>query len=525
MISYTSFSFFVLYFGITFLIYSIMPPKAKWCVLLGGSYVFYFISSKGHILPLILSSIIVWGVGLLLNHLDKSFKEKRKLVEKEERKALKAKYKTYKCAIMFVGVIATLSMLLITKYSNFFITSTNSIFGSSIDEVSIIQPLGISFFTLQAISYIVDVYYGRIEAERNPLRVSLFLSFMLSVVEGPIARYGQLGIQLNAGKQNNYEGVSKGFTRVLWGLFKKVVIADRAVIFVASVFDNYENYSGVAIIAGIMLYTLQLYCEFSGIMDVMCGLGNMLGLELPENFARPFFAKTINEFWQRWHISLGTWLKDYIFYPISFSKGIKNISGKTREKLNPYYAKLIPTSIALFFVWFANGFWHGADWKYISYGLYYYILMMIGMFFEPFLKKLCNALKINRISKPYKLFQILRTFIIVNIGMLIFRAKDLGVAIKMLKSIFTGFDLSIISTNQNNGFGLSLYDYGAIILGFIIVLSVGIIQENGIDIKDKIFKLPYFIKMPLILVFVFIIIIFGAYGEGYGVVDLIYANF
>lgn len=525
MISYTSFSFFVLYFGITFLIYSIMPPKAKWCVLLGGSYVFYFISSKGHILPLILSSIIVWGVGLLLNHLDKNCKEKRKLVEKEERKALKAKYKTYKCTIMFVGVIATLSMLLITKYSNFFITSTNSILGSSIDEVSIIQPLGISFFTLQAISYIVDVYYGRIEAERNPLRVSLFLSFMLTIVEGPIARYDQLGKQLNAGKQNDIECLTKGFVRVLWGLFKKVVIADRAVLLVSAVFDSYEDFSGISIIAAILFYTLQLYCEFSGVMDIMCGLGNMLGMELPENFARPFFAKTINEFWQRWHISLGTWLRDYIFYPISFSKGIKNISGKTREKLNPYYAKLIPTSIALFFVWFSNGFWHGAGWKYIVYGLYYYALMMLGVFFEPVFEKVCKAIKINRKSKPYQLFQMVRTFVIVNFGMLIFRAEDLGVAGKMLKSIFTGFDLSVLQVGHKNGFHLSLYDYATIIIGFVILVTISVVQEKGIDIKEKIYNLPYYIKVPLLLVFVFVIIIFGAYGEGYGVVDLIYANF
>lgn len=162
----------------------------------------------------------------------------------------------------------------------------------------------------------------------------------------------------------------------VWGLIKKTIIADRAVLLVSAVFDNPQKYSGIQIVAAILFYTLQLYCEFSGIMDVMCGLGEMMGITLPENFNQPFFAKSINEFWTRWHISLGTWLRDYIFYPISLSKPFTSLSKKTRKNFSPYYSTLIPTAAALFFVWFLNGFWHGAGWKYITYGLYYYILMM-----------------------------------------------------------------------------------------------------------------------------------------------------
>lgn len=525
MISYTSFSFFVIFFGITFVLYSISPKIIKWCVLLIGSYAFYFISARGHIISIVLTSLIIWAIGLALNYLDTRQREKRKLAEKEEKKLIKARYNRYKCAAMSVGVISALSLLLITKYSNFFIDTVNTVFSAEFNNVSIIQPLGISFFSLQAVSYIVDVYYGRTEAEKNPLKVSLYLSFMLTVVEGPIARYGELAPQLYEGKQNNIEDISKGFLRVLWGLFKKTVIADRAVILVNSVFDNYENFSGIGTAAGIAFYTLQLYCEFSGVMDVMCGLGNMLGIKLPENFSRPFFAKTINEFWQRWHISLGTWLRDYIFYPVSFSKGIKSISNKTRQKLSPYYGKLIPTATALFFVWFSNGFWHGSSWKYIVYGLYYYILMMTGQFLEPVFERICKALRINRKSKPYVAFQILRTVATVNIGMLIFRADSLKTALYMFKSMFTEIDLSVLTVGHKNGFNLGLCDYGAIVIGFVMLVVVGVLQEKGIDIKDKFYKLPYFVKVLLFLVLLFVIIVFGAYGEGYGVVDLIYANF
>ena len=156
---------------------------------------------------------------------------------------------------------------------------------------------------------------------------------------------------------------------LLWGLFKKVVIADRAAEFVNNVFDCEGYYTGVVVAFAILFYTLQLYCEFSGIMDVMCGLGETMGIKMPENFERPFFAKTINEFWQRWHISLGSWLRDYIFYPISLSKPFMKATKSARKRFNPYYANLIPTSVALFFVWFSNGFWHGSGWKYIVYGL------------------------------------------------------------------------------------------------------------------------------------------------------------
>ena len=525
MISYTSFSFFFLYFGITFIVYSLLPQRFRWCVLLIGSYVFYFISAKGHILPLLLISSLVWAAGILLQRLSDTMRLKRKHALKEEKKIIKKQYLNYQRLVLALGVVCTVAVLLVCKYSNFFIDTANSIFSLNAEKLSVIQPLGLSFFVLEAISYMADVYYGKIKAEKNPFRVSLYLSFMLTVVEGPIARFDQLGTQLNTCKYNNLEDVSKGFMRVLWGLFKKIVIADRAVILVNSVFDNYEYHSSIAVAAGIAFYTLQLYCEFSGVMDIMCGLGNMLGIQLPENFERPFFAKSINEFWQRWHISLGTWLRDYIFYPVSLSKGFTNLSAKTRNRFNAYYANLIPTSVALFFVWFTNGFWHGAGWKYIVYGLYYYTLMMLGLFFEPLLKRICSALKINRESTPFNIFRIIRTVIIVNIGMLIFRADNLKTALYMFRSLFTDIDFYVLLPGYKNGFNLSIYDYAVIGIGFIILLVVGIIQEKGVDIKEKIYSLPMCLKWVILIAALFVIIIFGAYGEEYGVVDLIYANF
>lgn len=525
MISYTSFAFFLLYFGITFLLYHLFPKKAKWCVLLAGSWIFYFLSSKGHVIALAVTTLTVWGAALVIQKLSDSFKAKKKGLKKDERKALKKKYNSYKSAVLAVGIVLSVGILLVCKYSNFFIDTANTLFKVQIKHTDIIQPLGISFYTLSAVSYLIDVYRGRVDARKNPLRISLYLSFMLNIVEGPIARYDNLGYELE--KQNGFSSraVVLGAQRIFWGLFKKIVIADRAAEFVNNVFDYPESYTGVVVAFGILFYTLQLYCEFSGIMDVMCGLGEMMGIKLPENFNRPFFAKSINEFWQRWHITLGSWLRDYIFYPISFSKPFMSAAKSAKKRFNPYYANLIPTAVALFFVWFTNGFWHGSGWKYIVYGLYYYALMMLGLFFEPVSAKLCSLLKINRQSKAFGLFQMLRTFCIVNVGMLIFRAPDLKQAASMFVSIITHPNIRAILPGYGNGLGLDLGDYAILLVGTIAVFIVGVIQERGIDIREKLSHLPFIVKLVLYLCAVLVIVVFGAYGDGYGIVDLIYANF
>lgn len=523
--SYTSFVFFIAYFGITFLLYTVVPKKAKWCVLLVGSWVFYLVATKGRFEYLAATTLMVWGMGLVIQKLNDKFKEKKKGLEKAERKKLKEHYKRLKGLALAGGVAVSMGLLIFLKYFNFFGGAANHFLGTEIPKLNLVHPMGISFYTLQAVSYLTDVYRGRFKAEKNPLRISLYLSFMLTVVEGPVARWDQLGTQLNKGADFNFKNLYFGVQLIIWGLFKKVVIADRAAILVNNVFNHNEKYGGLVIVAAILFYTLQLYCEFSGVMDVVNGMGQMMGIEMPPNFNRPFFAKSINEFWQRWHITLGAWLRDYIFYPISLSKPFMKLAKSARGKFSPYYANLIPTAIALFFVWFANGFWHGSGWKYIAYGLYYYLLMMLGLFFEPLSAKFCKACKINRKSKAFGIFQMLRTFVIVNGGMLIFRAKGLKRALKMFVSVFTGFDLKSIVPGSGNGLGIDAKDYVVIAIGVVVIFIVGVINEKGISVREKVAKLPFPVKFVLYMAAILVIIIFGAYGQEYGVQDLIYANF
>ena len=526
MIGYNSFLFIVVFFGITFLIYSVLPRKARWVVLLVSSWAFYFLSSRGHIIPMIATTLLIWADGLVLQKLGDSFKAKKKGLKKEERKALKIKYGRKQSAVLTVGVLLTAAILLVCKYSNFFIDTANGLFGASIKNVDIIQPLGISFYTLSAISYLVDIKRGKFEARKNPLRVSLFLSFMLNVVEGPIARYDNLGFELEECRGFEPKSVLWGAERILWGLFKKVVVADRAAALVNAVFKDSDSYNGIVIVLAVMMYTLQLYFEFSGIMDLVCGLAEMLGIKLPENFSRPFFAKSVNEFWQRWHITLGSWLRDYVFYSISLSKPFQKLTKASRKRFNTYYANLVPVSVALFFVWFGNGFWHGSGWKYVTYGLYYYVIMMLGQFLEPLFAKLCERLKLDRQSKGYGRFQVARNFLIVNGGMLIFRADTLAQAWKMLCSVFVSPAKAAQSLLYGfDNFGIDVFDFVIIIIGLVIVIWVGTLQEKGVVIRERIGRYPFAVKFIGMLIAVLIIVIFGAYGAGYDVQDLIYANF
>lgn len=525
MISYTSFAFFILYFGITYVLYTLFPPKAKWCVLLAGSWIYYFISSKGHIEALTASTVTVWGAALLLQRLDNSFSAKKQGLSRENRKSLKKRYAAYKKGVFAAGIVISAGFLIVLKYSDFFIGNINSAFALSLNGTDFVQPLGISFFTLQAISYLTDVYRGRYEARKNILRVSLYLSFMLTIVEGPVTRYDKTGFQLENCKSFNAHAFELGAQRIIWGLFKKIVVADRAAEFVNSVFGKSDEYTGIAVVFAILFYTLQLYLEFSGVMDVVCGMGEMMGITLEENFERPFFSKSINEFWQRWHITLGAFLRDYIFYSVTFSKPFMKSVKNAREKFNPYFANLIPTSAALFLVWLTNGFWHGSGWKYIVYGLYYYVLMMLAAFCEPFFAKLCTRFKIDRKSKSFSVFQTVRTFVIVNIGMLIFRADTLKQAVKMLVSIFKSPNFSVLMPGNGGNFGLDLFDYAIIVSGAGIVFAVSLMREKGIDIRKRITEKPLFLRFIGYIAAALTVVMIGAYGEGYGVVDLIYANF
>mgnify|MGYP001632132375 FL=1 len=487
--SYASIEF-LLFVLVIVLIYYIFPKKHRYIVLLIGSLIFYYLFSGKYIIFILLSSVITYFSGKLIE----KYNDKRKL-------------------ILTLSILLNLSFLLVLKYNNFF-GDIFRVVGINIPYKKFILPIGISYYTLETISYLTDIYRKRMKAETNYLKVLLFLVYFPQIVEGPIANYSRLSKTLFNTEKFNYDNFVSSFVLIGWGFIKKLVIADRAGIFVSKVFEN--NYGGILLIVGILLYTLQIYADFSGCIDIVSGVSELFGVKLDENFKRPFFSKSIQEFWRRWHITLGTWLKEYIFYPISLSKLNMKLNLKLRKMKSKYISRFIITAFPLFFVWFFNGMWHGASFKYVVYGLYYYVLMMIGILLEPVFKKIISIFKINTEVWSYKFFQAIRTILIVCFGMFLFRVDSFK---QMGLMIHSNASASLFSL------GLKKADFALLMVGILVMLVVGVMQEFNINIRKELQKQNLLFKWLIYYIIIFSIIIFGIYGKGYDAASFIYGGF
>lgn len=530
---------FIVFVAAVVLIYFLMPKKYKWVVLLIASYIYYFSNSTKLTVFLVITTLSIYLVALKMQKIDKISKNKiddlkidSKEELKKEKKIIKNKAKKHKKLFLALGIIINLGILIFLKYSNFLgenLTNLFTIMGLNIKitGINIILPLGISYYTLQAISYIVDVYRGKIEADKNFGRVALFLSFFPQLVEGPIGRYDALANQLYEPHKITYFTLTNGSQLILWGFFKKMVIADRIAIYANEIFNNYSNYSGLFIVFGMIAYTIQIYAEFSGGIDIVRGVAQLFGINLAENFNRPFFSKSIDEFWRRWNITLGTWLKDYVFYPVSFSKiGMKITNFVTSKFKKSNITKIIPVFIPLLCVWLCNGFWHGSGWKYVIYGLYYFTIMILGKIFAPLWDFIVKKFKINIKAESYKLWQIIRTTIFVCFGMLIFRADNLNVAIEMIKSIaHLGNLQKMLSVSAIELAGFKVYDLIITMIGVSIIFFTSLYRERGHSIRKKLSEQNLLFRWIVFYILIFSIIIFGIYGEGFNPQSFIYGQF
>lgn len=526
--TYTSLLYLFVFLPGVLAAYHLAPRHHRPKVLLAASYLFFLSLSGKLLVYLLFSTLSLHHMGLWLGCLNAEVESK--LLTAEDKKAVKTLYGAKRRKILWFGIGLQLGILLVLKYSDFFISNINRAmnlltFQDLLPSVRFALPIGISFYTLQAVSYLVDVYYEKIKPDDNLLRLALYLAFFPSLMEGPVCRYNQTANSLYEGASLSYKNLTFGMQRILWGLFKKLVIADRLNLLVETIFNNPGNYSGITVIIGAVLYTFQLYADFSGCIDMTIGTGELFGITIPENFRQPFFSKTASEFWRRWHITLGTWLKDYIFYPISLTKFVKKLGKKYRNKFGKHVGQILASSPALFGVWLANGFWHGTGWNYIFFGMYYFVLILIGNLLEPVIKKTTDALKINQNSIPYRVLQSVKLLIIVFTGELFFKAKDLTTGVHMFFSIFTGFHWSVLTDGSLLQLGLSIPDYFALFLGFAAVVTVGVIHERGILIREKIAGWNMPARFGFLYAAIFLVLIFGAYGDGYLPAKLIYAGF
>ena len=487
------------------LIYYLAPGrKIKNAVLLIASLLFYSWGEPRYVALVLLSILFNYLFGLEIG-------------KAGGRKGLRR-------AALAVCVGANLCLLGYFKYFNFFLELAYTVLGKEgFTPRNIALPIGISFYTFQSMGYLIDVYRGKYAPDHNLFRFALFVSFFPQILQGPIGRYDRLASQLFSQRKFSLERVERGLQLMLWGYFKKIVIADRAAVVVNEVFGNYEAYTGIAVIMGVLCYSIQLYGDFSGGMDVVMGAAECFGISLDQNFKRPYFARSISDFWHRWHITLGTWMKDYVFYPFSLSKGMNRFSKYCKKNLGRHAGRVLPVCIANLLVFFLVGVWHGPAWKYIVYGLYNGVIIAAGNLSAPLYQKTALALHVPTKSKAWGLVQIARTFLLVNISWYFDMAQDLKASFIMMKNTVTGFSFSALTDGTLMRLGLDKKDYLALILACGVLFMVSLLQENHVEIRCSLAKKPLAARWGIYLMLLFAIPLLGQINLTGG--GFIYAQF
>lgn len=539
--SYTSLNF-LLFVSITVLAYFLFPlKKQKWTVLLAASYVFYLFAGYKYVAFIVFTTLSTFLIGLWLEKVTAKSKNNIKLHKaewsREDKKKYKEKIKKQKRLILALALVLNFGILSFLKYYNFFAGSLNDVFGSwgmefSAPTLKLFLPLGISFYTFQSMGYIVDVYREKTPAQHNPFKFALFVSFFPQIIQGPIGIYDDLAHQLFEPHDFDFTRFKHALELILWGLVKKMVFADTAVIAINNVTSDYNCYGGTTLTFTIILYAFQLYADFSGGIDISRGVAQIFGIDMMENFKRPYFSKDINEYWRRWHISLGNWFKNYLFYPLAMSSLFINTSKKIKSTkfgstvAGAHIAKVLPTSIASFVVFFIVGVWHGASWKYVGFGVWNGGIIMISVLMKPVFEWCHKKLHINPKSAPYTVFQILRTFIVILVGYVFDVAPSFTQAMRTFWLFFTDQSIST-GLSEISTLGLVGNQYVLLSVGAVFIFIISVIQErhDKTTIRDMLDQKPFILRWFAMFVGIMLVVSLGVYGSGFDTADFVYMQF
>lgn len=539
--NYTSLNF-ILFVALTVLVYFLFPfKKQKWTVLLVASYVFYLFAGYKYVAFILFTTVTTYLFALWINRIGVKSKETLKLNkqtwDKDKKKKFKNSIKHKKRLVMALVLVVNFGILAFLKYYNFFAGSLNDVMGMfgigfSAPTFKLFLPLGISFYTFQSMGYIVDVYREKVAPEKNIAKLALFVSFFPQIIQGPISFYDQLAHQLYEPHKFDFTRFKYGMELILWGFFKKLIIADRAVVAINTVTADYAAYNGTTLTFTILLYALQLYADFSGGIDISRGVAQIFGIDMVDNFKRPYFAKSINDYWRRWHITLGAWLKNYLFYPLAMSNLFINASKKMKgtkfgsTKAGAHIAKVLPTSIASLIVFLVVGIWHGANWKYVAFGIWNGGIIMISILLKPVFDWVLAKLRINVQSFAYGIFQMFRTFLVVLVGYVFDVAPNFAEAMNTFKLAFVDQSFSV-GWSQISELGLDKFDYAIIIFGLIVVFVASVIQErhSSTTIREMLDKKSFALRGFVIFAGVMLVLVFGIYGPGYDPAAFVYMQF
>ncbi len=528
-----SWQFLLLFVGAC-IVYFLVPLKRRWIVLLAASYIFYLYSSVRMTALLFLTTLVTYYTGKALGKINQTtsdyLAEHKADMDREERKTYRDAQTGKKRRVLLIAVLWDIGILCVLKYTGFVFSTINSVLafagiGRSLPVFSFLLPLGISFYTFQAVGYVIDVYRDKYAPDESLPRFMLFLSFFPQMIQGPIGRHDQLADQLYEGHKFDYTRITRGLQLILWGMIRKMVLADRIAPLVNEIFDNYLNYAGLTMFVGAAAYGIQMYADFSGGIDIARGIAQVFGIEMAENFKRPYFSKSLDEFWRRWHISLGNWMRDYVFYSVSLSRPFSRLGRKTKKWFGTQTGKLVPAAIASYITFLLVGIWHGASWKFVAYGIWNATIVSSAMLLVPVYKKMANFFHVDTKSKDWQVFSMVRTFFVCSLGRLFSRGVSLRATLTMMKSLFTVWNPQILVDGTLLGMGVTMKDWWIILIVIGIMLAVGIMQERGMKIRETIAARPIVVRWMIYLGAIVFLILFGVYGPGYAASDFVYQQF
>ena len=485
-------SAFLVFFPIVVLLYFVIPFRFRNYWLLLASIVFYACWNVKYLVLLFFSIAATYLSALILPGV-------------KENKLRKG--------ILIACLLLNLSILFFFKYFNFAssqVVRFGDLFGIVIPNLThgFLLPVGISFYTFQALSYSIDVYKGRISPEKNILKYALFVSFFPQLVAGPIERSEHLLPQFDELHYFDTTRVKHGLELMLWGFFEKLVIADRVAIFVNQVYNHYEGYAFWEIFFASIGFAIQIYCDFGGYSHIAIGAAQVLGFELCDNFKQPYFALSIKDFWRRWHISLSSWFRDYLYIPMG-----GNREGKVR-----YYLNIIITFVV-------SGLWHGASWNYVIWGGIHGIYQVLGNILAPVKDRILTALKVNRTSDTFRLTEIAITFLLTVFAWIFFRASSGYEAIMIIKQMFSSYNPWVLFDMSLYECGLSRRNVMILVASVLLLLGVDILHEKGIRLRMWIDRQNQIARLTMYYVALMIVLFFGVYGPSFDAGKFIYFTF
>ena len=509
--SITSYIFW-LFLIVSLLVYYVFPRKLQWVVLLVTSIFFFGLSCE-----------LYTGIYLLITIFATYVCANKMILETDQLKAKKW---------LIIGIVIDAGILIVLKYSNFGIENVNvlfSVFGlkKQISHISWLAPLGISYYTMQVIAYLVDVYGGVVKPEKNILKTALFIGYYPQLTSGPIAKFAEMKDQLYSGHKLEIDKIAYGCQRILWGVFKKIVISARLGVIVDTIYSDTVKYQGIYIWIAAAAFLVQLYTDFSGCMDIVLGASECYGIILPENFRTPFFAKTVQEFWQRWHITLGGWLRDYIMYPVLRSNAMRKLNRKLKSKYGKKIASEISTYIAMFIVWLMFGLWHGGAWKFIlGDGMMCYLCIVFGKLFEPLLKRVVESLKINTECFSWRLFQSIRTFALMSVANMFFRLGTFGETITNIKRGIMTWNPWILFDGSLYKLGVNEKNCRLLFISVIVLFVVDLLEtKENEDIRKLLKKQNCLFRWICIWIIMTVALVCGMYGPEFDATNFIYGVF